>query len=140
MFFRNLEKYEEIAKYAARGALADKCKGNKSSMKRCRWWNRGYCREGTDRCPYYNPADDCEQHLQEGHCLSQGCNLQHRRRCKYWGTVEGCFRKDDCQYLHIDNLDTKTAAKVGCISQDKPLYINENIIVNTVEDLVTVKS
>ena len=40
--FRNIEKYEEIAKNAARGALLDSCKSNKSriKLKMCRWWNR----------------------------------------------------------------------------------------------------
>ena len=136
--FRNLEKYEAIAKNAAIGVLTDSCKSN----KRCRWWNRGYCREGTARCPYYHPTEDCEQHLQDGHCFIQGCTLRHRRRCKYWATAEGCFRKEDCQYLHVDNPNNVTAgkenAKVVNMSQDKPLENHENKMDNTQEDLVAV--
>ena len=97
--FKELEKYEDIAKNAVKGALDKPCSVKNSSIKRCNWWNRGYCREGPAKCSYYHPSDDCEQHLQEGRCFSQGCTMRHRRRCKYWGTTEGCFRKEQCQYL-----------------------------------------
>ena len=76
-----------------------------TNLKRCRYWNRGYCREGTSRCPYYHPPDDCQEHLQEGLCSTQGCQLRHRNKCKYWGTKAGCFRKGQCQYLHVKNQD-----------------------------------
>ena len=137
--FRNLEKYEDIAKNAASGVLTDPYKSKKSNMKRCRWWNRGYCREGTARCPYNHPTEDCEQNLQDGHCFIQGCTLRHRRRCKYWGTADGCFRKEDCQYLHVDDPNNVTAgkenAKVVNMSQDKPLENLKNKMDNTQEDL-----
>ena len=109
----------------------------KSSLKRCRWWNRGYCREGSARGPYYHPTDVCEQHLPGGHYLSQGCTLWHRRRCKYCGTAEGCFRQQDCQYLHIDNpdigTDDKEVSEVWNMSPDKQLKNHQNVIVNTLE-------
>ena len=62
------------------------------SLRRCKWWNMGYCREGT-RCSYNHPLLDCQQHL-------QGCSMRHRRRCKFWGTPAGCFRTEKFQYFH----------------------------------------
>ena len=91
-------KLESIAIKAKLGILCNEDNIKCTSPKRCMYWNRGYCREGTNKCPFYHPPSDCHQHLQEGRCSSQGCGLRHRKRCKYWCTLAGCFRKDHCQY------------------------------------------
>ena len=90
-----LDKFENIAKNAMKGVLCI----NTPGLRRCKWWNRGHCKEGT-MCSYNHPLPDCQQHLQDGHCTSQGCSLRHRRRCKFFGTPAGCFRREKCQYLH----------------------------------------
>ena len=101
-----LKHFESIAKKAKMGVLvAGEDKDKYTNFKRCRYWNKGYCREGTPKCPYYHPPDDCQQHLQKGRCSSQGCPLRHRKKCKYWETKAGCFRQGRCQYLHLENTD-----------------------------------
>ena len=95
-----------------------------TSPKRCRYWNRGYCKEGATKCPYYHPPSDCQQHLQEGRCSSQGCGLRHRKRCKYWGTPAGCFRNDHCQYLHVVDKVTDNQVEV---SSDMIVRYKKNI-------------
>ena len=75
------------------------------SQGRCKWWNRGYCREGSS-CTHSHQASDCEQHLLGG-CNRQGCNQGHRRRCKYWVSDTGCYRGDQCQYLHLEKVADK---------------------------------
>ena len=97
--FKHLENIVRIAKA---GVLVSEVKVTSSSPKKCRYWNKGYCREGSSNCPFYHPPDDWRQHLQEGCCSSQGCALRHRKRCKYFETQAGCFRKGQCQYLHVD--------------------------------------
>ena len=87
-----LDQVERIAKNAMKGVMCIET----TRLRRCKWWNRGYCREGT-RCSYSHPLLDCQQHLQEGRCTSQECTLRHRRRRKFWGTPAGCFRKEQCQ-------------------------------------------
>ena len=66
--------------------------------RRCKWWNRGYCRE-KERCLFIHPKGDCQDHLQ-GRCTSRGCTLQHRKVCKFIHTRVGCLRGEDCAYLH----------------------------------------
>ena len=50
--------------------LGLKMKVNALTQKKCRYWNKGYCREGT---------------------FTQGCQQRHRKKCKYWDTKPGCF-------------------------------------------------
>ena len=95
-----LEELDKMATKAMKGVLSSKT----INMKRCKWYNRGYCREGT-RCPYSHPLGDCQQHLQQERCTSQGCNMRHRRRCKYWESSTGCFRGEQCQYLHQNSFE-----------------------------------
>ena len=100
--------FENIVRKAKAGVLVSEVKVRSPSQKRCRYWNRGYCREGISNCPFYHPPDDCGQHLQEGCCSSQRCALRHRKRCKYFETQAGCFRKGQCQYLHVDDPARET--------------------------------
>ena len=110
---KELIKLENIAMKAKMGVLCGKDKIQGTSSTRCRYWNRGYCKEGATKCPYYHPPSDCQQHLQEGRCSSQGCGLRHRKRCKYWGTPAGCFRNDHCQYLHVVDKVTDNQVEVS---------------------------
>ena len=111
---------ENIAMKAKMGVLCGEDKIKCTSSKRCRYWNSGYCREGTTKCPYYHPPSDCQQHLQEGRCSSQGCGLRHRKRCKYWGTQAGCFRNGHCQYLHVfDRVTDNQEVEVENDMKDK---------------------
>ena len=34
--------------------------------KRCKWWNKGFCRE-RDRCSYNHQIGDCQEHLNGGY-------------------------------------------------------------------------
>ena len=73
--------------------------------KRCKWWNRGFCRE-RDRCSYNHQIGDCQKHLNGG-CTQRGCTtLRHRKLCRYFKTSSGCHRKESCQYLHTLEKDT----------------------------------
>ena len=35
--------------------------------------------------------------------------LRHRRRCKYWKSITGCYRGEQCLYLH--QCETKVTEK-----------------------------
>ena len=68
--------------------------------RRCKWYNRGYCRE-KERCSFVHPKLDCKDHLQ-GRCSIRGCTLRHRRVCKFHEKEDGCIRGEMCEYLHHD--------------------------------------
>ena len=54
-----LNIFLSIAKKAKTGVLiAVEDKGKYTNLKRGRYWNTGYCREGTPMCPHYHPPDD----------------------------------------------------------------------------------
>ena len=107
-------KFENIANASTKGIEICKIL-NGNSLKRCKWWNRGYCRESIN-CPYSHPQEDCNQYLQGG-CSVQGCSYRHRRRCKYWGSTAGCFRGEYCQYLHSEidheNIENQSEHKTS---------------------------
>ena len=107
---KELVQFENIASKAKIGVLGGE-EQRKYSQKRCRYWNKGYCREGSTKCAFSHPPDDCKQHLQEGRCSSKGCGLRHRKICKFWRTSEGCFRQGRCQYLHENDPADVTKEK-----------------------------
>ena len=76
------------------------------TSSRCRYWNRGFCREG-DKCHYIHKEEDCKEYLKRQICEDRKCEGRHRRLCRYYNSPKGCYRKDSCQYLHIKsgNID-----------------------------------
>ena len=66
---------------------------------KCRYWNIGYCREG-DNFHFTHPIEDCKIHLKTGECEDRKCAGRHKKQCRYYNSHKGCFRQDQCQYLH----------------------------------------
>jgi hypothetical protein len=88
--------------------LMDKVKEH----RRCKWWNRGFCRE-REGCAFNHPQEDCQDHL-KGRCTTKGCtSFRHRKVCRFFSSEEGCLRGDSCAYLH------KVEMEVQCPSVKK---------------------
>ena len=66
---------------------------------KCRYWNRGFCKEGR-KCQFTHPERDCQKFLDTDTCEERGCENRHRRKCRYYKTQQGCYRKEKCQYIH----------------------------------------
>ena len=76
---------------------------NKVIKRKCRYFNRGYCKYGTS-CRFQHSQEICYEYMKEGMCKTNGCFRRHPRHCKYWtGSPEGCTRADSCQYLHVES-------------------------------------
>jgi hypothetical protein len=76
-------------------------KENKKSHFVCRYFRRGYCKEGQS-CQYFHPNEVCQEYFCTGSC-SQGkrCRQRHPQKCRYW--MRGhCWRGELCVYLHKD--------------------------------------
>ena len=85
----------------ARMAESAVMKERPSDIRRCKWWNRGFCRE-KQSCSYSHPAGDCQDHLLGG-CTNRRCStLRHRKVCKYFSTEGGCLWGEKCAYLHSE--------------------------------------
>ena len=98
--------YDMALKAAGIGVLKDV-----KVVKRCKWWNRGFCRE-RDNCSYNHQKGDCEEHLNGG-CTQRGCTtLRHRKQCRYYNTSLGCHRGESCEYLHKLEKDTMESEAV----------------------------
>ena len=71
----------------------------KSTQTRCRYFNKGFCRE-ENRCKFLHPSEVCHEFEHSGRCYQGSrCTLRHPRKCRYW--VRGdCWRLDACVYLH----------------------------------------
>ena len=114
------------ARKAQKANETEVMKDNEAKEKpRCRWWNRGYCRE-QEGCSFSHPSEDCQEHLQ-GRCNTKGCLLRHRRECKFLSTEAGCHRGDMCAYLHKvekgdkehKNIEIETQTENTSIDNDK---------------------
>ena len=84
-----VDQFYELARKAA-GLDAEGTPGeSKNESKRCKWWNRGFCRE-RKKCSFSRVKGDCQEHLAGG-CTTKGFNtLRHRKRCRYFSTKQGC--------------------------------------------------
>ena len=112
MFKEVLDPFFEVAMKAVGVESSRKDKEKyKNKIKRCKWWNRGYCREKGE-CSFTHTKGDCEEHLRGG-CNTKGCNiLRHRKQCKYFNTDTGCTRGETCEYLHRKNKGDKETKKI----------------------------
>ena len=85
---------------------------------KCRYYNRGYCKEG-QRCSFFHPTEDCQEYIYSGTC-SQGrqCWQRHPQKCKYW--LRGnCWREDACVYLHMEECAEKKDDKNESVENRK---------------------
>ena len=89
--------------------------------RKCKHWNRGFCREGSD-CKWYH--SECEKHLEGQRYCNRHCHKIHRNACKYWRSRKGCFRGDQCQYLHKEIR--KNVDNVKGLKRKSNLSSNEN--------------
>ena len=57
------------------------------------------CKKGK-KCKFNHPDNVCQIFLDTEKCEDIKCEKKrHRRECKYYTSKQGCFSKDDCQYL-----------------------------------------
>ena len=90
------------------------------SLRKCRYYNRGYCKFG-DRCNFTHPLAVCDNFLMNNFCYERGCQLRHPKDCRFWTkSTEGCIRHDPCQYLHRESM------KLFVYSCDQCEYRNPN--------------
>ena len=74
-----------------------------SKPKKCRYFNRGFCKY-RENCRYYHSAVICKEYVKEGFCRKNNCSERHPKSCKFWTkTSGGCPRGEKCQFLHIES-------------------------------------
>ena len=103
----------------------------KTSQFRCKYYNKGFCKEG-NRCEFFHPQDNCQEFECSGQC-SQGssCKLRHPRKCRYWLRGD-CWRLENCVYLHNEedfdkeNIQTVDEDEVMTVSDDDYESKSEN--------------
>ena len=90
---------DQIIKSLEDNTNNDKHEKEGPNHSKCRYWNRGFCREGR-KCRYVHPNEDCKRYIETGNCEDRKCEGRHRRYCRYFNKDNGCYRGDSCQYLH----------------------------------------
>ena len=94
----------------------------KKSRIRCKFMNKGFCKEGSS-CDFAHPEEDCQEHCSSGSCPQERiCPYRHPNKCKFW--ISGnCWRGPSCVYLHNNEdfncveLDA-TCENVSDVSKD----------------------
>ena len=121
-----LEPFFEVARKAA--GLEDKVSKviEVKEKKRCKWWNRGFCRE-REKCSFLHDREECQEHLSGG-CTSKGCHtLRHRKQCRYFSSEKGCHRGDTCEYLHIEENHSRERNNAEVESEEKNLVKSKEV-------------
>ena len=76
-------------------------KQNKPKTK-CRYYNRGYCKEG-ESCDFLHPPEVCQEYVCNGSCQQRRqCPQRHPQSCKFW-EKGNCWRGETCAYLHKEH-------------------------------------
>ena len=70
----------------------------KAGKKRCRYFNRGFCKYKT-KCRFVHPKHICKEHASNKKCENLECQDRHPKTCKWMASQVGCQRID-CVYLH----------------------------------------
>ena len=71
----------------------------KKSKTKCRFYNRGYCKEG-EACDFLHQSGVCQEYLCNGSCSRRNqCSQRHPQSCRYWEQGH-CWRGETCAFLH----------------------------------------
>ena len=70
-----------------------------TKTKKCRYFNRGYCKYKSG-CRYSHPKEVCKEHLASQNCENVNCLDRHPKVCKWMESKNGCNRGTTCDYLH----------------------------------------
>ena len=77
---------------------------------RCNFFNRGYCKNGSE-CAFYHPKEDCETQKDGNVCKDRTCSKRHRVICKYEKNTSGCLRGRECMFLHNETNEDVNQVK-----------------------------
>ena len=79
----------------------EKIKKNEEKKKwiKCKFYNRGYCKEGAT-CEFAHPEENCQEFIDTGSCSAgRLCHGRHPHKCRSW--LQGsCYRGSSCAYQH----------------------------------------
>ena len=71
----------------------------KKKQSKCRYWNRGFCKE-RESCQFFHPSEVCLEYCENGSCSEgRNCQRRHPQSCKHWARGK-CWRGTSCLYLH----------------------------------------
>ena len=92
-----------------------KVNGVISVKKRCRYFNRGFCKY-TTKCRFVHPKHVCKEHTTNQKCENVECQDRHPKTCKWLSSEVGC-KRIDCEYRHeTPVLGEIQVAKFKCVS------------------------
>ena len=88
----------------------------KRMMKRCRYFNRGYCKY-KGKCKYVHPGHICKEHERNKKCENSECEGRHPKSCKWLSSRVGCIR-EGCDYQHAAfvNGEVNVYTNYKCVS------------------------
>ena len=113
------EKNVECEKMSKKGTIEKQTsdKVARRSVKKCRYYNRGYCKY-KQKCKYSHPKEICKEYLTRETCENIECCDRHPRVCKWIDSNEGCKRQKECDYLHVTIACDDSEYSIGykCIS------------------------
>ena len=136
------EKFNDLNKLVGEILEAWKYDLNKKIDKekkpniRCKFFNKGFCREGS-ACNYSHPEEDCVDHCSTGSCSQERvCSYRHPNKCKFWSSGQ-CWRESNCVYLHRSEdlgCDEKHEDSIEDSDKEKEFDNNDDTDVEKVEN------
>ena len=113
---------------------------NFKSPKRCRYFNVGYCKKGSD-CLHSHPQETCQEYLESGACPSfRSCRKRHPKECRYWKRYH-CLRGNECMFLHqaaVGNIERNQKVDKNVNVEDKKESVETELVEEKEESVETV--
>ena len=91
-----------------------------SEKKRCKWWNRGYCKF-KQSCPYLHPKAICI----EEQCSNKECEKRHPNICKNW--QKGSCKFTNCEFKHptvVNQINDDSEKKIVDITINDENFVD----------------
>ena len=109
----------ETAKGDQKDAKESVCENLQKVKKKCRYYNRGYCKY-KQKCKYVDPEHVCQEHLTMQKCENKECPRRHHRRCKWEESNGGCRRYQECEYVHGGDSFKETSNVKSAVVSNYP--------------------
>ena len=104
-------------------------------MKKCNFYNVGYCRY-KEKCHFKHPKSDCC----ETSCRNKRCENRHPRQCKFEVLGKKCRHGDACAFKHLQNKDECSEIHKKVEEQKKVLKAKDDQIKKKDDEIHNLKT
>ena len=115
----------------------------KKKQKKCKFYNRGFCKYKRKGCRFLHPQQICKEHLEKLKCVNKDCGDRHPSVCKWLQSRSGCKRGEECDFLHVtlasdDGIRSDRNDDFQCVGCKSSFTNINHVKIHSIENTETV--